>query len=250
MLFRSVADYALVAEGTGFGLCWVEAGKLWYKVTLTTTQPSIYTPYLPKRTTLAKSPNMIVAAAAAIEALEKWAADYEERQVYQSPGGTVVAKAQIGAIRSGQPTRPFRSPALCYLYLEVRALPGQDPLATRDEIHKLLTALGLDNTVELYHYWRGYEAKGIERLADSVLRSHRAIFGEDPKPPFVETSSMWRDINIFNEVGIPALTYGPRPVAHALKHGLTIESLYQAACAYARIAVDLCTQEKPPRAAR
>jgi acetylornithine deacetylase/succinyl-diaminopimelate desuccinylase-like protein len=244
-----VADYALIAEGTGFGLCWVEAGKLWYKVTLTTDQPSTYTPYLPKRTTLVKSPNMIVAAAAAIEAIEKWAADYEERQVYKSPGGTVVAKAQIGAIRSGQPTRPFRSPAICQLYLEVRALPGQDPLAAGHEIHQLLTNLGLDNTVELYHYRRGYEAKGIERLAECVVRSHHAIFGEDPKPPFVETSSMWRDINIFNEVGIPALTYGPRPVASTVKHGLTIESLYQAACAYARIAVDLCNQEKPPHAA-
>jgi acetylornithine deacetylase/succinyl-diaminopimelate desuccinylase-like protein len=29
-----VADYALVAEGTGFGLVWVEAGEFWYKLTL------------------------------------------------------------------------------------------------------------------------------------------------------------------------------------------------------------------------
>jgi len=31
----------LVAEGTGFGLAWVEAGKFWYKVTLTSDQPSL-----------------------------------------------------------------------------------------------------------------------------------------------------------------------------------------------------------------
>jgi hypothetical protein len=131
----------------------------------------------------------------------------------------------------------------------VRALPGQDPLAAGDEIHQLLTNLGLDNTVELYHYRRGYEAKGVERLAECVVRSHRVMFGEDPKPLRVETSSMWRDINIFNEVGIPALTYGPPALANTARYGLTIESLHQAACAYARIAVDLCNQVKPPRAA-
>jgi acetylornithine deacetylase/succinyl-diaminopimelate desuccinylase-like protein len=66
-----VADYALVAEGTGFGLVWVEAGKFWYKVTLTSGQPPFYTPYLPERTTLASSPSMLVAGATAVGALEQ-----------------------------------------------------------------------------------------------------------------------------------------------------------------------------------
>lgn len=51
---------------------------------------------------------------------------------------------------------------------------------------------------------------------------------------------MWRDVNAFNEVGIPAITYGP----HSHKRALTVESLYQAACVYARIAVELCNEEK------
>jgi acetylornithine deacetylase/succinyl-diaminopimelate desuccinylase-like protein len=55
---------------------------------------------------------------------------------------------------------------------------------------------------------------------------------------------MWRDINPFNEVGIPALTYGPRSTIHSFKRALSIDSLYQAACTYARIAVDLCNEEK------
>src|SRR5215472_18759141 len=96
-----VADYALVAEGTGFGLVWVEAGKFWYKVTLTSDQPPFYTPYLPDRTTLVASPSMLVAGAAAIAAIEKWAADYQKNNVYKSPGGTIIPKVQVGAIRSG-----------------------------------------------------------------------------------------------------------------------------------------------------
>jgi acetylornithine deacetylase/succinyl-diaminopimelate desuccinylase-like protein len=110
-----VADYALVAEGTGFGLVWVEAGEFWYKLTLKSDQPPFYTPYLPERTTPAASPNMIVAAAAAIEAIETWAAGYQTRNVYRSPGGTVVPKVQIGGIRGGSARRPILAPQLCHL---------------------------------------------------------------------------------------------------------------------------------------
>jgi len=240
-----VADYALVAEGTGFGLVWVEAGEFWYKVTLHGDAIPIYTPYLPERTTTAASPNMIVAAAAAIEALEKWAAEYQKKHVYVSPGGTVVPKMQIGAIRGGDPNRPLFSSQVCELSLDVRSVPNQDPLKTRAEIGAVLAGIGLKSSVELFSFRPGFEAKNIDRLAEAVRRAHRAIFDEEPQPAPVETSSMWRDINAFNEVGIPALTYGPRSRAIAGRRALSIESLHQAALAYARIAVDICSQEKP-----
>ena len=239
-----VADYALVCEGTGFGLVWVEAGEFWYKVTLRGEAPPFYTPYLPERTTLAKSPNMVVASAAAIEALEVWASRYQAKNVYTSPGGTVVPKAQIGAIRGGDPNRPLFSPQLCELYLDVRSVPNQDPLRTREEIRDVLAGVGLSATVELFSFRPGFEARNIERLADAGRRAHRAVFREEPQPAPVETSSMWRDINAFNEVGIPAMTIGPRSRALGGKRALPIESLYQAALLYARIAVDLCSQRK------
>jgi len=239
-----IADYALVAEGTGFGIVWVEPGEYWYKVTLTSDQPPFYTPYLPDRTTLAKSPNMIVAAAAAIAALEDWASDYQKRNVYRCLGGTIVPKAQIGGIRSGDHTRPILAPQIAALYLDVRATPKQDPLSTRDEIQGVLDRIGLTATVELVAFRRGYEAQNIDRLAQSVQRAHVATFGSEPKQANVEASSLWRDINIYNELGIPALTYGPRAATHAYKRALPSETLYQTACAYARIAVDLCNQDK------
>lgn len=241
-----IADYALVAEGTGFGMAWVEAGKFWYKIVLNSSEPPYYTPYLPDRTTVAKSPNMIVAAAAAIEALEKWAALYQARNVYRSPGGIIVPKVQIGAIRAGDLNRPTRAPQLCELYLDVRSVPGQDPLLTRDDIRGVLREAGLNPDVTLYHFRPGYEAKHIDRLVDAVGRAHRATFREEPKPPQTETTSMWRDLNVFNELGIPALTYGPRGAAHSHKRALTADVLYQAACAYTRIAVELCNEQKIP----
>lgn len=187
---------------------------------------------------------MIVAAAAAIEVLEKWAAEYQKRNVYTSAGGTVVPKVQIGGIRSGDPNRPILAPQISALYMDVRSVPGQDPLRTRDEIRAVIGSIGLDAEVELYSFRPGYEAKNIDRLVDSVRRAHLATFGTEPNPSNVEASSLWRDINIYNELGIPALTYGPRSTSHAFKRALSIESLHQAACAYARIAVDLCSQAK------
>ena len=239
-----IADYALIAEGTGFGMVWVEPGEYWYRVTLRSKKPPLYTPYLPERTTLVESPNMIVAAAAAIEALERWAAGYEKRNIFHSPGGTVVPKVQIGGIRGGDPNRPILAPQITVLYLDVRAVPGQDPLRTADEIKGVLTEIGLSATVELFSNRRGYEAKNIYRLADSVRRAHVATFGSEPLPAIADYSSLWRDINIYNEIGIPSLTYGPRSVTHAYRRTLTVDSLYQAACVYARIAIDLCSQEK------
>ena len=240
----AVADYALVAEGTGFGIVSVEAGEFWYKVTLRGDRGPFYTPYVPTRTTLAESPNMIVASAAAIDAIEKWAASYQARNIYSSPGGTIVPKAQIGAIRGGDPNRPLFSTQLCELYLDVRSVPNQDPLRVQHEISAALTAAGLTASVELFSYRPAFVAQNIDRLGEAVRRAHRAAFGEEPQPAPVEMSSTWHDRTAFSEVGIPALTYGPRSRAHGGRRALSIESLYQAALIYARIAIDVCSQRK------
>lgn len=240
-----VADYALIAEGTGFALVWVEAGKAWFEITFVSDEPPYYTPYLPDRTTLEKSPNMLVRAAAAIQAIEGWAAEYQQRHIYRAASGTVIPKVQVGAIRGGEPTRPILCPQVASLYLDVRLAPGQDPLSVKEEIRELLSRAGVPaQKLELYHFRRGYEAKEIDRLVDAVRRSHAATFGSEPPPANSPTSSMWRDINIFNEVGIPALTYGPRSERHSFKRSFKINALYQAACVYARTALDLCNQEK------
>lgn len=244
-----VADYALIAEGTGFGLVWVEAGKAWFKIDFVSEEPPFYTPYLPDRTTPLESPSMLVRAALAIQALEGWAADYQRRYTYECPGGTVVPKVQVGAMRGGDPTRPMLCPQVASLYVDVRTVPGQDPLAVKEEIRDWLAKAGAPAAnIELYHFRRGYEAKNIERLADSVRRAHVANFGSEPKAAFTPTSSMWRDINVFNEVGIPALTYGPRSERHQFKRALKIDALLQAARVYARVALDICNQEKKPSA--
>jgi acetylornithine deacetylase/succinyl-diaminopimelate desuccinylase-like protein len=234
------ADYVVVAEGTGFGIVWIECGKAWFKVTLRSRQPSFYTPYMPERTSAAQSPNMIVAAGPAIDAIERWADNYERRSVLRSPGGEVCPKVQVGAIRGGEPTRPIMSPQLCYLYLDVRTLPGANPLDLRDEIGAALAEIGIDHDIELYLFRPGFEAKGVEPLVAAVSKAHRAVVGGDPPPVSGPTASMWRDSNVFAELGIPVVNYGPRSASHTFKRALTTESLYQAACVYARTALAIC----------
>jgi acetylornithine deacetylase/succinyl-diaminopimelate desuccinylase-like protein len=203
----------------------------------------LYTPYLPLRTTADESPNMIVAATLAIAALEGWAADYERRQVRRSAGGEVHCKAQIGGIRSGEPTRPFLSPQMCELFLDVRTLPGQNPFDTQQEIRAALDPTGLEYDIELYLFRPGYESTGVEPLVAAVHDAHVATFGTEPPAVIGPTASMWRDSNVFAELGIPALNYGPRSATHSVRRAMSIESLHQAACVYARTALTLCGAE-------
>jgi acetylornithine deacetylase/succinyl-diaminopimelate desuccinylase-like protein len=247
MTHGGVADYALIAEGTGFSIVSVEAGMAWYRITWLSDEPAFYTPYLPDRTTPAESPNTIVRAAVGVAALERWAADYQQRYAYESPDGPVIPKAQVCAIRGGDETRLVATPQVCRAYLGAFTVPGQDPLALRDEIAAALREAGVPATeVELYLFRRGYQAQNVERLRAALLGAHLATFGVPPPPPNPATCSMWRDINVWSEVGIPALTYGPRSSAHSYRRAFPIAALYQAAQVYARLIVDVCNQEKPP----
>jgi acetylornithine deacetylase/succinyl-diaminopimelate desuccinylase-like protein len=51
----AVTDYALVSEGTNFGIVGVEAGKAFFKITVFGNDLTIYTPYIERPTTVEKS---------------------------------------------------------------------------------------------------------------------------------------------------------------------------------------------------
>jgi hypothetical protein len=55
---------------------------------------------------------------------------------------------------------------------------------------------------------------------------------------------MWRDTNAFLELGIPAVSYAPRSASHAARKSIKVKDLTDAAIVYARIAMDLCNQER------
>ncbi len=56
---------------------------------------------------------------------------------------------------------------------------------------------------------------------------------------------MWRDTNAFIELGIPAISYAPRSTSHATRKSFKVKDLTDASIVYARIAMDLCSLERP-----
>lgn len=239
----AVADYAIAAEATNFQLAWLEAGVALFKVTLFGA-PAHYTPYIKGPYQMDKHPNAIVRMTAFIQKVEEWGLRYEKEHTYQCPGGTLIPKVNVGAVRGGVPYNPARTSEVCVAYVDTRLTPGQDVLAVKAELEKLVEAVGGDGEVEIFNFRRGYEAQNIDRLAGAVRNAHRQVVGGELKPVVGPECSMWRDINVFNEVGIPSATYGPTTGAGEGKYSLHLDSLHKAAQIYAMVAVEVCNQEK------
>ena len=233
-------NFCVCAEATDFRKGWVEAGKAFYKVTVF-GGPALYTPFLNRPYSREDQPNAILRAVPLLERLEEWALDYEQRNRYESPGGTVVPRVNIGAIRGGEPWMILTNPEVCMLYLDIRTAPGQDGGAIRHELRALLDECGLEGTVEQFVNRNGYEAQGIEPLAEAVDEAHRSVFGEDCEIAASPECSMWRDHNVYNEMGIPALTYGPPGRAGTGAYALGRADLLAAARVYALTALALCS---------
>ena len=239
-----VTDFALVAEATNFRLAWVEAGKAFFKITVYGGR-SLYTPYINRPYDPEKNPNAIFQMSRLIENLEDWALTYEKKNTYVCPGGTLIPKVNIAAVRGGAPFRPTIMPEVCSLYIDCRITPNQSVLTLKAELEEFLRSLHMDGKVELFVFRRGYEAQNVDPLADAVRKAHHRVFDEEAKAAVGPECSMWRDINVFNELGIPAVTYGPAPGAG--RYGsicVDLDDLYKAAKIYAMIALDLCDQEK------
>jgi acetylornithine deacetylase/succinyl-diaminopimelate desuccinylase-like protein len=239
-----VGDFALVAEGTDFGLVGVEAGKAFFKVTVFGNDLPIYTPYIERPTPIEKNPNAIVRMAPVLQRLEEWAYDYERRHRYEGPGGVVVPRVNVGAIRGGVPYKITKTVQQCCIYVDVRITPAQNPLDVREELRTLVAGVGMAGEVELYTYRPGFEAdpQKVAPLAGAITRAHQALLGTTPRPASPPFSSMWRDINCFNEMRIPSITYGPGVSVGGGNYGMRISDLVLGARLYALTALDLCNQ--------
>ena len=234
------ADWAVVAEGTSFALCWVEAGKAFFKLSVHGDEPPLYTPYVPARKGIADSPNAIVRSAAVIQAIEDWAQAYEREHTYRCEGGTVVPKASVNAVRSGVPYKITKTPSICELYVDARITPEQDPRGVQRELEQAVAATGVPVTVQPFVYRRGYEAQGVEPLVAHVEAAHRRVFNTAPGRPIDAITSMWRDSNVFNEVGIPTVVYGPGASVGGGNFAMEIDDLVDAARVYAALAIEVC----------
>jgi acetylornithine deacetylase/succinyl-diaminopimelate desuccinylase-like protein len=235
-----MGDFALVAESTDFGVTWIEAGAAYFKVTV--HGQGYYTPRLPLRGALKDTPNPIVKMAAVIYAIEEWAGRYEKNHQVEYPVGVMVPKVAIGAIRGGLPFSPSLGVDTCSIYVDVRVPPPLGFAEVEKELKEAVLSQGFGGEVELYMARKGYEGKNVEPLVESIRKAHEAIRGIECPPVSTPEISMWRDVNIFNEVGVPAATFGfPRKSALGLKEKFVeIDDLVDCAKMYALVALNIC----------
>ncbi|MDR0360470.1 MAG: peptidase dimerization domain-containing protein [bacterium] len=201
------AAYALVAETTGFAPCWYHCGAAYYKVTL--RGHNIYTPRL-RRDGPGGTPNAIVKAAAVVQAIESWAAAYTASRTGATPCGQVRPNAQVGAIRGGLPWRPNRSSPYCALYVDVRLRPGDDLAGITASLREAVTGAEPEAQLDVFMVKDGALGQGVEPLVTAVRDAHRTVRGAAaPQTAEPAVVSMWRDTNVFNRAGIPAIDFGP-----------------------------------------
>jgi acetylornithine deacetylase/succinyl-diaminopimelate desuccinylase-like protein len=232
------ASFCVCAEATAFKKGWIEAGKAFHKITIYGVDAR-YTPYIERPYPPDRRP-AILNTIPVLEAIERWALEYEQKHRYEGPGGTVVPRVNVGAIRSGEPWLLLQNPELCHLYLDIRTVPDQDTSEITKELRALLADAGVEGEVEQFLNRPSYEARGIEPLSDALDAAHETEFGEACAIADPPTTSMWRDHLIFNEVGIPALTYGPVGVAGEGVFKVTKRDLLHASRVYALTALALC----------
>lgn len=235
-----LADYALVAETTDFGVTWIEAGAAYFKITLHGQR--FYTPRIPARAALKDHHNPIVKMAAVIPAIEKWATEYEKKYTIRYPVGEMIPKVSIGAIRGGGPFKPSTSPESCSVYVDVRIPPAVNFVNVERELRELVLSQGFGGEVECFMSRRGYEGKNVEPLVNAVSKAHMEIRGSEPPAVSTAETSMWRDINILNEVGIPSATFGmPRKSAPDVdQRFVETKDIVDAAKMYALTALEIC----------
>ena len=114
------------------------------------------------------------------------------------------------------------------------------------DLTSALERTGIEVEIEVVMAKSGTVAVGIEPLANSVSEAYETVRG-GPQPAPAETAvvSMWRDTNVFNRAGIPALTFGPsRGAADVQGRGhFELADLVDAAKMYALTATDICGPE-------
>jgi acetylornithine deacetylase/succinyl-diaminopimelate desuccinylase-like protein len=237
------SDFAIIAETTDFAPCWVQTGAIYAKVTV--RGRNMYTPRLLRGDSLPEHPNAIVKMAAVIDAVEAWAVRVQQERTHETDCGTMEPKAQVGAIRGGLPWRPNRSAPYAAIYVDIRTVPGEDTRALLDSLRQAIAETEVEADVEVIMEKGGFAAQptALTPVLDALAAAHRVVRGT-PMPTRAETAvvSMWRDTNIYNRMGIPALTFGPGRGKASVQGtgGLAMSELLDAAKIYALTMLQVC----------
>jgi acetylornithine deacetylase/succinyl-diaminopimelate desuccinylase-like protein len=234
------SDYAVVADGSDLHVVWAQTGVVQFRIT---TYGRAEAAWGTKRATHPPAElNAIVKMTRLIEAIEAWAERFEEERIYQAATGPILPKVNVGAIEGGAPYRPNYFPGVCHLYVDVRTPPGLRPVTVQRELRAVLAATGIEHDLEAYKSLLGHEGKQVEPLVAALEHVHQYLFQaplqhEDPR-----RASIWTDTNVYNEMGIPTIKFGPRGKRFGRTEEMPIETMLRAAQVYALLALDICNR--------
>ena len=124
----------------------------------------------------------------------------------------------------------------------MRVPPATSFTDVEKDLKEAVCSAEFGGEVGMYMARRDYEGKNVEPLVDSIKKSHRTIRSAECPPVSTPEISMWRNVNIFNEVGIPSATFGfPRKGAPGVgEKFVAIDNLVDCSKIYALVALGIC----------
>ena len=197
------ADLAIVTEPTRLAVMPAHKGFLWVRAVFKGRAAHGSRPDL--------GIDAIRHAALYVSALD----DYGE-QLTSRPAHPLLKYGSVhaGTIQGGSAASVY--PDACEIVLERRTMPGERPEKVLQEFQRILDELSeregdvsasLEQTLER----PGTEVPEDSRLVQGLLKAGQ----KHGIPPAVEGMTAWVDAALLNEIGIPAVCYGPGDIAQA-----------------------------------
>ena len=226
------ADLAIVTEPTRLAVMPAHKGFLWVRAVFRGLAAHGSRPDL--------GIDAIRHAALYVSALD----DYGE-QLTSRPAHPLLKHGSVhaGTIQGGSAASVY--PDACEVVLERRTMPGERPEKVVQEFQRILDQLSeregdLSASLEQMLERPGTEVPEDSRLVQGLLKAGQ----EHGIPPAVEGMTAWVDAALLNEIGIPAVCYGPGDIAqaHSADEWVELAQIEKCADVLESFARDLVTQ--------
>lgn len=195
----AVADACVLGEPTNMMVVTRHCGTTWLKIRI----PGV----LIHTAWSEPGKNAILRGGLLLNALQKWIDEYRERHALADFRPSV----NIAAIEGGWPWRGARTPDSCSIYLDVRTLPEQLPIAVYREVRQLIARLVDEHpelegtTVDIYVSAPGTALPDDHELVRTLVQAHTDQLGSPPK---IGIENWYSDAAHMNRYGIPTVNYG------------------------------------------
>ena len=235
-------DYAIVGEPSGCHVSWINAGYCWFKIQ---TRGKVLNAAVVKDRTV----NAIYEMLDVIRALEKWGGEYTQREKTE----LLTPYVNVDAIESGWPYKLCFAPGVCAIYVDVRVVPGRKMDEIRREVEAVVKSVPTKYPVkvEMYMANMGERTDPESWIIRSCIRAHERIRSKKHSTPYLPSSNVWADANVFRRHGIPSAMLGPGDIwVPAEKESLykiecvPISSLVECTKMYVAAALDTCLRSR------